>query len=174
MPPTMLASSEEARGLRGLAERLARLLLPREKMAAASLDRAGRMAVARVRYGLRTLYGLPARLSLGDENNPLYAVDIECVEVLEASRIPGTERLWVTRARGALGYTIVTNLPDVRRGEVRAAAVLPPAEIGGVVSEAMYCSGPLEGCRPGARPPGSAVDRGAVEAEVVRIASRVR
>ncbi len=173
MPPSLLARSEEASRLRELARRLVEVLAPREWVERLRGDQRARMPLAQVRYAARTLYTLPARLALGDENEPLYAVDIECVRVVTVSRIRGADRLYVTKAQGALPYTIVTNLQDVKQGEVRAAAILPPREFHGYISEAMYCSRPLEGCEPGRRPPLEAVERGEVARIVYEIASRV-
>ena len=105
--------------------------------------------------------------------DPLYAVDIECVRVVTVKRVEGSRSLWVTKAQGRLGYTIVTNIQGVRQGEVRAAAILPPRELHGYISEAMYCSRPLEGCEPGSRPPLEAVERGEVGAVIGEIVRRV-
>ncbi|ABM80234.1 RNA-binding protein [Hyperthermus butylicus] len=174
IPPTMLAGSEEVERVREYAGKLAKTLLSKERLAGAKLDSKTRMAIAEARYALRTLYGLGYRLSLGDENDALHAVDIECVEVLTITKHPSAEKLFVTRARGVLGYTIVTNLPDVRKGELRAAAILPPREFYGEISEAMYCSGPLntDVCKPGRRPPANLIDRGSVEAVIYNIVGR--
>jgi hypothetical protein len=174
MPPSMLASSEEVEKLRSTAEELARMLVSKEKLAGVKLDAKTRLALAETRYALRVLYGLPYRLRLGDDNNPLYAVDIECVEVLSVSKIPKAENLYVTRARGLLGYTIVTNILDVKRGELRAAAILLPREFYGEISEAMYCSKPLspDKCSPGKRPQPIIIDSGAVEGAVYGIVGK--
>ena len=174
MPPTQLASSEEALRLRELARELASILFPREWAERLRRDERARKPVAEARYAIRVLYGLPARLARGDENDPLNAVDIECVRVQSVERHPRAERLWVTRAHGLYPYTIVTNIEGVRRGELRAAAILPPAEFMGVVSEAMYCSDPLpEGaCEPGKPAPRDRVDRGAVGVVVEQVARR--
>ena len=174
MPPTTLAVSEEARRLQEVARELSATLFPREWIDRLRRDPRARRPMAEARYAIRVLYGLPARLALGDENSPFYAFDIECVRVLSVEQHPRAERLKVTRAQGRLAYTIVTNLEDVRRGEVRAAAILPPAEFMGVISEAMYCSPRLEGCEPGKRPPRDMVELGEIGAVLASIARRHR
>ncbi len=174
MPASALAVSGEAKRLQEVAKRLAAVLLPREWVERLRGDQRARMPLAEARYAIRTLYTLPARLALGDDNDPLYAVDIECVRVVTVQKLRGAQRLYVTKAEGRFPYTIVTNIEGVKQGEVRAAAILPPREFMGVVSEAMYCSGPLEGCEPGRRPPSDAVERGEVASIVYEIASRVR
>ncbi|KSW11386.1 RNA-binding protein [Pyrodictium occultum] len=164
MPPTMLARSEEARKLQEISRQLASILLPREWLERAQLDQRARRVMADVKYAIRMLYGLPARLSLGDDNDPLHAVDIECVEVLSVAKHPNADNLYITRARGVFTYTVVTNIKDVRKGDLRAVAILPPVELRGQLSEAMYCSrGRIEGCTPGKRPPISEVERGELE-----------
>ena len=173
MPPRMLAYSGEARRLQEIAKRLVEVLAPGEWVERLRGDRRARLPLAQVKWATRTLYTLPARLALSDDNDPLYAVDIECVRVLSVSRVEGSRGLWVTRAQGRLAYTIVTNIEGVRKGEVRAAAILPPREFFGYISEAMYCSGVLEGCEPGSRPPLGAVDRGGVGAVVEEMVRRV-
>jgi len=173
IPPTMLAGSEEARRLQEVVRELTGLLLPREWLDRLRSDPRARRPLAETRYALRTLYGLPARLALGDENDPYYAFDIECVTVTSVQKHPRADKLRVTTAKGRLAYTIVTNIQDVRRGELRAAAVLPPREFMGVVSEAMYCSRRLseeEGCVPGKRPPRSLVELGEVGAVLRELA----
>jgi predicted RNA-binding protein with EMAP domain len=176
LPPSMLADSTEVKKLAEIAEQLAKTLLAKEKLAGVKMDPKTRMAIAEARYAIRVMYGLPYRLKLGDDNNPLYAVDIECVEVLSVAKHPQAENLYVTRARGILGYTIITNLKDVKRGEVRAAAILPPREFYGEISEAMYCSNPIppEKCKPGKRPPQELVDTKSLEAIVYSIAGNIR
>ncbi len=174
MPATVLARGEEARRLQEVARRLAGVLLPREWVERLRGDQRARMPVAEARYAIRTLYTLPARLALGDDNDPLYAVDIECVRVVTVQRLRGAQHLYVTKAEGRFPYTIVTNIESVKQGEVRAAAILPPREFMGVISEAMYCSEPLEDCEPGRRPPSDAVERGEVASIVYEIASRAR
>ncbi|OWJ55184.1 RNA-binding protein [Pyrodictium delaneyi] len=165
MPPTMLAHSEPTKKLQELSRELAAILLPREWLEKTQIDQKTRHTIAEIKYAIRTLYGLPARLSLGDDNDPLYAVDIECVEVLSVAKHPNADNLYITRARGIFTYTIVTNLKDVRKGDLRAAAILPPAELRGQLSEAMYCSrGRIEaGCTVGRRPPVNEVERSEVE-----------
>ncbi len=171
MPARMAATSEPALRLRDVAKSLAETLLPRGVVEQFLGKPSVRRVVAEVKYAIRILYGLPARLALGDDNDPLYAVDIECVEVLSVAKHPNADNLYVTRARGLYTYTIITNLQDVRRGDVRAAAILPPVELRGQLSEAMYCSGRLdgEGCRVGRRPSLSLVDRAELERVIYQI-----
>jgi predicted RNA-binding protein with EMAP domain len=90
---------------------------------------------ARIQWCLRTLSGLPARLS-----NPgttlASGVDIVVVEVKNVAR---TGKLWLTRVGdGTAEYPVVTNMGTIAAGNRHAVAFLPPAEVAGTASEAMF------------------------------------
>lgn len=170
LPPRMLAEQEPTRRLQELSKEIARLLLPWDKIRAMSLDKKARMSIARAKYAIRILYGLPYRLILGDENDPLYAIDIECARVLSVSKHRRAENLYITRAQGVLTYTVITNIESIKKGEIRAIAILPPIDLRGEISEAMYCSEPLEDEKCiGKRPPIELIDRKEVEKVVYEI-----
>ncbi len=141
LPADMLVASDDLAGVVLGARELAGLLLPPAGFQVPREARA-RLALAEMRWALSILLGLPQRFKLGEENYPEYAVDVVGVEVTRVE--PLTERLKTTRASaGSFALTIVTNIEEIRVGEVRAAALLPPVEFHGVVSEAMYASEPL-------------------------------
>ena len=131
------------------------------------------LVVAETRYCLRILYGLPYRLRLGEENNPLYAVDIEGVEVVSVHKHPSADKLYITKAEGVLPYKIITNIHGIKVGEVRAAAILPPAVIRGELSEAMYCSNPIPREYKGKRPLENLLFREEVISRVYEIVSKI-
>ncbi len=142
LPSRMLAESSLLRELEEEAAALRSELLPGIP---AKLTAAQRLRVAEIRYSLWIIIGLKRRLLLGEENLPEYAVDVVGVKVTRIEPHPSLERLSVTRAStGTAVLTIVTNIRGIRVGEVRGAALLPPALLGGVVSEAMYATDPLE------------------------------
>jgi len=60
---------------------------------------------------------------------------------------------------GTTNYTVVTNIPGIHPGDVLAVAFLPPREVGGAVSEAMFLG-------PGHRsePPGTSIGESGVDA----------
>lgn len=141
LPAELLLESEELKAVVEEARRLKDLLIPET---IPKLDPGKTLALAEMKYSLLILLGLPQRLRLGEDNHPEYAVDIVGVEVTRVEPLEGSEKLKVTRASaGRAVFTIVTNLQDIRVGQVRAAAILPPAEFMGVVSEAMYSSDPI-------------------------------
>ncbi len=147
LPLDQLLSSPMLWRLSALGGELARFVTGKPLRPLTPRDRLNRALVLWIG---RTLAGLPLRLRLGEENRPEYAVDVYAARVESVSRLSG--RLWVANvSTGRAAFTVVTNLPDVKRGEVRGVAVLPPRLFGEVVSEAMFCTGPLE-LEPGKRP----------------------
>lgn len=151
LPSRDLAESEEIRRVAENAKSLASMIIP-EMLP--KLDGSRRMAFAEMRWALSILAGLPARILLGDANHPEYAVDVVGVEVTRVERLEGSDNLYVTRASaGKAAFTIVTNLADVKPGQVRAAAILPPVEFHSVISEAMYSSDPIDPAYVGRRVP---------------------
>jgi predicted RNA-binding protein with EMAP domain len=150
LPPRMLADSEYVASIGRIAEELISALIPEQRP---RLERGQALAFAEIRWALSILKGLRRRLLLGDDNRPEYAVDVIGVEVTRVEPIKGT-RLYATRASaGPVAFTIVTNIAGIKPGEVRAAAVLPPQEFSGVVSEAMYASDVLDRSYIGKRVP---------------------
>ena len=91
---------------------------------------------ATLQWCLRVLAGLPERL-LGNGTSLASGVDLLAVEVRNVTRLGGG--LWLTRVSdGSQDYTVVTNLPGIRSGDTLGVAFLPPREVGGQVSEAMF------------------------------------
>jgi len=150
LPLQYLLKYEPLSKLTDAARRLSAELLPPKGV---RVEGRSRFLLAEIKYSLLQLLNLRARLALGEENLPDYAVDIVAVEVVSVMRHPEAERLYVTKAgTKKFGLTIVTNILSIKKGEVRAAAILPPQEFFGVVSEAMYCSDPLPSEMIGKRP----------------------
>jgi predicted RNA-binding protein with EMAP domain len=142
LPSKLLVESEDVQRIVENAKVLKTLVIPDM---IPKLDTKRMLSLLEIRWALSILLGLPSRLRLGDINYPEHAVDVVGVEVVRVEPLPGTDRLKVTRAStSSLAFTIVTNLDDISRGQIRAAAILPPAVFGDVISEAMYSSDPLE------------------------------
>jgi len=151
LPARDLLESEDLARVVESARSLARMILPEHPP---KLEGARALALAEMKWALSILLGLPQRIMLGEENHPEYAVDVVGVEVVRVEPLQGSENLYFTRASaGKAAFTIITNLRDIRVGEVRAAAILPPAEFSGVVSEAMYSSPPIDEKYKGKRVP---------------------
>ncbi len=141
LPPEMLLESEELKELVEKTKEIANLLLPKEPV---KMDLKQKLWLAEIKWSLSILLGFPNRLKLGALNHPAYAIDVIGVEVTRVNKLEGTDRLFVTRgSTGNIVFTIVTNIRDIATGQVRAAALLPPIEFHGIISEAMYASDPL-------------------------------
>jgi predicted RNA-binding protein with EMAP domain len=109
LPAKLLAKTREIENLRILSIRLSRKLLDKNLLREFKPDR---LLIAEIHYALRIIYGLKQRLLLGDENNPLYAIDIEGVEIVSVARHPEARKLFITKAEGQLPYDIITNIQN--------------------------------------------------------------
>ncbi|MFW9800980.1 MAG: hypothetical protein ACFFD9_11130 [Candidatus Thorarchaeota archaeon] len=93
---------------------------------------------AEVDYALRIARGFQQRLvEYGDD--PAYAVDLLAVEISQTNTVEGSKNL--TRCRctdGSRIWNVVTNLSGVRPGVILPIAILPPVNMMGLVSEAMF------------------------------------
>ncbi len=171
LPPDMLLNSEELKSLVSLASELRSLVLPSQTP---KLEVKQRLALAEIKWGLLVLLGLPYRIRLGAANHPEYAVDVVGVEVTRVEKMPGKEKLKVTRAStGNAAFTIVTNIENIERGQVRAAALLPPVLFDDVISEAMYSSQPIDRKYIGKRVPRKLLS-GELAATIIRLAEKVK
>lgn len=169
LPANILIQQDYVKEIKNKALELAKTILP-PKQQASQIDRA---TLAELRYSLRILIGLPARLLLGDENKPEYAIDIEAAKILSVHKHPNADKLYLTRAQARYAtHTIVTNIQDIKEGEIRAIAFLPPAIIRGELSEAMYCSDPLQGIKIGQRPPPDKLHLNELRAKIIQITKK--
>ncbi len=142
LPLDMLMEFEALRELENVARELISVILPPKGTRIESESQ--KLAVAELRYSLSILLGLRARIALGEENRPEYAIDIVGVEVGHVEKHPRADKLWIAKVgTERFSFTVVTNIPNVKKGEIRGVAVLPPATFFGIVSEAMFCTDPL-------------------------------
>ncbi len=102
------------------------------------------LAVARTRWGLELLRGLPERLDLQGEGLEL-GVDAGVGRVVSTREHPAADALLVTKVNAGRGRTIATNDLSVEPDDAVAVARLQPVEIRGVVSEGMFLGVPEEG-----------------------------
>ncbi|MHA1971624.1 MAG: hypothetical protein ACTSW1_01455 [Candidatus Hodarchaeales archaeon] len=93
------------------------------------------LAYCTIMWGILILAGIKRRM---DYTLPDLGAGVD-IKVLRVRNCQKLDKLVHTRAYdGNLTYSIVTNMLDVHPNINLAAAFLPPAEVGGVVSEAMY------------------------------------
>ena len=75
-------------------------------------------------------------------DDPGFAVDILAVEISQTQPVPDSKNLTECRCTdGTRIWRIVTNIQGVKAGSKLACAVLPPVEMMGIVSEAMFLGG---------------------------------
>lgn len=128
--PAALAASEP---VKNLSEAAAALAGAYEKLISGKDDRS--LLRANIRWCLRILGGLRQRF--GSPGTALTCgIDLCVVQVRSVVKEGAFRNTRVTD--GAADYAVVTNLTDVETNTRLAAAFLPPREIGGTVSEAMF------------------------------------
>ncbi|MGD9381900.1 MAG: hypothetical protein PVI03_05590 [Candidatus Thorarchaeota archaeon] len=133
------------------------------------------MAFTEAQYSLAIVKGFEKRL-LGADDDPAHAIDILAVELSQTKAVEGSANLTECRCTdGSRIWTIVTNIADVEAGVKLPCAILPPAEMMGIVSEAMFLSGvPLSEnteLGPLKDPPSHALDQ--ARAQVLHITKRM-
>lgn len=100
-----------------------------------------------VRWCLRIFNGLKNRLTRSG-TTMASGVDLVVVQVKDVERGKGFLKTRVTD--GDTDYTVVTNMTSVEKNDKLAVAFLPPREIFGSVSEAMYLGSEKRSEAPGA------------------------
>lgn len=129
-PPEALSVSDP---MKTISESVTLLTNAYEKLIYANDDQS--LLRAQVRWCLRMLGGLRERFK-----NPgkTMASGVDLV-VVQVRNVVTSGNFWKTRVTDGSGeYTVITNLKDVTADSRLAVAFLPPREVGGVVSEAMF------------------------------------
>ena len=94
-----------------------------------------------LRFIFKILKGFKSRLKLGNEVSLDKAIDIIAVKIISISKLAKKEGLRLCRVGdGEKIINIITNLENVKKDMVLAAAILPPRQFGSELSEAMFCS----------------------------------
>lgn len=88
-----------------------------------------------VLWAFNILGGLSRRL-LNPGEKTTHGIDVFAVKIRNINK---RGQLWHTRSSaGEQEYTIITNIEGLEAGDTLLAALLPPAVVGGAVSEAMF------------------------------------
>jgi predicted RNA-binding protein with EMAP domain len=95
------------------------------------------IAVARARWTVDTIRTLPDRIHLEGQNRET-AVDARVGTVLSVREHPNADDLNVTSVAAGRALPVVTNDLDVAADDEVGVALLPPSELRGVISEAMF------------------------------------
>jgi predicted RNA-binding protein with EMAP domain len=128
--PDALASADATEQVVATSRSLADALAP-----VLSASAAAPLLKANFRWCLRTLIGFADRFHV-PAGSLASGVDLRAVVVRNVAK---TGSLWLTRVSdGETEYPVVTNIAGVSTGDVLAVAFLPPREVGGTISEAMF------------------------------------
>jgi predicted RNA-binding protein with EMAP domain len=134
-----------------------------------------KLAFTETQYSLSIVEGFEQRL-LRAADDSAHAIDILAVEVSQIRDVIGSSNLTECRCTdGSRIWTIVTNISSVEPGMKLPCAILPPADMMGVVSEAMFLGGePLSDdtkLGPLKNPSSQAIDQ--ARAQVLQITKRM-
>lgn len=100
-----------------------------------------KLIAAELAFVFNILEGFTNRLTLGNKISMEKAIDIIAVKIVSVSKLQGKENLYLCRVGdGKKIINIITNLKDIKRNTVVAAAILPPVSFEPEMSEAMFCS----------------------------------
>ena len=95
--------------------------------------------LASVRWALNIFLRLPQRFDQPHLPELLgTGVDHVVVVVKSTESLPKTNLLLCRVSTGEEDFQVITNITSVKRGDVMPLAFVPPAVVGGVVSEAMF------------------------------------
>jgi len=129
-----------------------------------------KLVIAEIKYCLWMILGFRRRLKHGDDNFPEYAVDVLGVEILSVQKHPSANNLKILKAgTEKFGFIIITNIKNIRSGEIRAVAILPPREFMGIISEAMIVSEPLDRSMKGRFVPYSIINLNELRSKVIEL-----
>jgi len=93
---------------------------------------------AKLAWALRILDGLPGRLARADDTADPVAMGVDIVAVT-IRNVLKKEAYWHTKVmEGGKEYLVVTNIEGLTSGMRLGVAILPPAIVGGHISQAMF------------------------------------
>jgi predicted RNA-binding protein with EMAP domain len=106
-----------------------------ERLITQGLD--GKKTAAELKFLQSFFYTLRDRLKDGFSDDYALAIDILCGEIISVEPIDSKNWKCIV-ADGRSRYTIVTNIPDIKKGEVVPIAKLPPQIVHGELSGGMF------------------------------------
>lgn len=96
-------------------------------------------ALAKIKFFLNIIFGLRARITLGEIKDPVMGIDIKKGEILSVSKHPKAGQLMVCNVNlQERAITVVTNDMEVKEKNEVAVALLPPEVFMGITSEGMF------------------------------------
>jgi len=100
-----------------------------------------KLIAADLGFVFNILQDFKKRLALGSTVTMEKAIDVIAVKIVSVSKLAGKDNLFLCRVGdGKKTITIITNLKDIKKDSIVAAAILPPVLFEPEVSEAMFCS----------------------------------
>ena len=97
------------------------------------------LPISKMKFFFSTIRGLPDRLMLGEDDDPVIGVDIQVGELVSVSKHPRTDNLMVCNVNlGTRAITVITNDLSVKDNDRVGVALLPPSEFMGISSEGMF------------------------------------
>ena len=97
------------------------------------------LPLSKMKFFFNTIRGLPARLMLGEIDDPIIGVDIQVGELVSVSKHPKTDTLMVCNVNlGKRAITVITNDLSVKDNDHVAVSLLPPSAFMGISSEGMF------------------------------------
>ena len=97
------------------------------------------LPLSKMKFFFNTIRGLPARLMLGEIDDPIIGVDIQVGELVSVSKHPKTDTLMVCNVNlGKRAITVITNDLSVKDNDHVAVSLLPPIAFMGISSEGMF------------------------------------
>ncbi|MDE4077539.1 tRNA-binding protein [Methanosphaera sp. Vir-13MRS] len=97
------------------------------------------LSLSKIKFFIYTIRELPARLNLGEIDDPVIGVDIKVGELVSVSKHPKTDTLMVCNVNlGSRAITVITNDLSVKDNDRVGVALLPPSAFMGISSEGMF------------------------------------
>ncbi|MDO5851366.1 MAG: tRNA-binding protein [Methanobacteriaceae archaeon] len=95
--------------------------------------------LAKIKFFINTIRGLPDRLKLGEIDDPIIGVDILVGKLASVSKHPDSDSLMVCNVNlGKRAITVITNDMTVKDNDHVAVALLFPTSFMGIASEGMF------------------------------------
>jgi predicted RNA-binding protein with EMAP domain len=97
----------------------------------------GKNSVAVLTYIKNFFYSMRERITKGFSDDFADAIEILCGEIIGIETIDSSNWKCIV-TDGQARYHVVTNIPDIKKGEIVPIAKLPPQVVHGILSEGMF------------------------------------
>ncbi|NHJ31649.1 MAG: hypothetical protein FK732_02190 [Asgard group archaeon] len=97
----------------------------------------GKNSVAVLTYIKNFFYSIRERITKGFSDDFADAIEIFCGEIIGIEAIDSANWKCIV-ADGHARYNVVTNIPEIKKGEIVPIAKIPPQVVHGILSEGMF------------------------------------